>query len=100
MKLPPDSEPDAPPPLGNFDVYNIPDALWPSSFQDASVFLNDNRTRRALHAPINKDWTPSFEFVFGESVLITYSIVSSLLITLYRWGLRYQRRVSMFRTAL
>ncbi|KAF8892138.1 Alpha/Beta hydrolase protein [Infundibulicybe gibba] len=49
-----------------FDVYNIPDALAPEVTQDAGVFLNDNRTRAALHAPTSKDWSMQFNFVFGN----------------------------------
>ncbi|KAF8433226.1 alpha/beta-hydrolase [Boletus edulis BED1] len=39
-----------------FDVYNIPDALSPEAPIDATVFLNDARTRAAIHAPTSKDW--------------------------------------------
>ncbi|KAJ7505935.1 alpha/beta-hydrolase [Mycena galericulata] len=52
-------------PLGGFDVYDIPDGLNPEVPSDASVFLNDNRTRAALHAPTSKDWVESFAFPFG-----------------------------------
>ncbi|KAJ7741263.1 alpha/beta-hydrolase, partial [Mycena metata] len=41
--------------LGGFDYYDIPDALNPEVPSDPSVFLNDNRTRLALHAP-SKIW--------------------------------------------
>ncbi|KAJ3510060.1 hypothetical protein NLJ89_g4887 [Agrocybe chaxingu] len=50
-----------------FNVYNIPDALNPKVPQDASVFLNDPRTRAALHAPTSKDWSLSFRFPFGAN---------------------------------
>ncbi|KAJ3865848.1 alpha beta-hydrolase [Lentinula novae-zelandiae] len=55
------SQPDG----GVFDVYNIPDALDPEVPIDASVFLNDNRTRAAIHAPTSKDWVLDFDFPFG-----------------------------------
>ncbi|KAJ4473583.1 alpha beta-hydrolase [Lentinula aciculospora] len=55
------SQPDG----GVFDVYNIPDALDPEVPIDASVFLNDNRTRTAIHAPTSKDWVLDFDFPFG-----------------------------------
>ncbi|KAF5358649.1 hypothetical protein D9758_007744 [Tetrapyrgos nigripes] len=51
---------------GDFDVYDIPDALDPEVPADPSVFLNDNTTRRALHAP-DVEWQPFFEGVFGGS---------------------------------
>ncbi|KAI9568045.1 alpha beta-hydrolase [Boletus coccyginus] len=41
---------------GEFDYYNIPDALSPEASIDASVFLNDARTRAAIHAPTSKVW--------------------------------------------
>ncbi|KZP30592.1 alpha/beta-hydrolase [Athelia psychrophila] len=50
-----------------FDVYNIPDALYPAAPQDPSVFLNDNRTRAAIHAPTSKDWALNFDYPFGNS---------------------------------
>ncbi|KAF7290334.1 Carboxypeptidase [Mycena chlorophos] len=55
-------------PLGgpnSIDVYDIPDALNPEVASDPSVFLNDNQTRAALHAPTSKDWVMSFDFPFG-----------------------------------
>jgi len=33
---------------------------------DGSVFLNDDRTRKAFHAPTSKDWVLQFPFVFGD----------------------------------
>ncbi|KAJ7726259.1 alpha/beta-hydrolase [Mycena maculata] len=52
-------------PLGGIDVYDIPDGLNPEVPSDPSVFMNDNRTRSALHAPTSKDWLASFDFPFG-----------------------------------
>lgn len=49
-----------------FNVYDIPDALSPPITLDASVFLNDARTRAAFHAPISKDWAMNFDYVFGN----------------------------------
>ncbi|EPQ51722.1 alpha/beta-hydrolase [Gloeophyllum trabeum ATCC 11539] len=48
----------------DFDVYDIPDALSPEAPQDGSVFLNDNRTRAAIHAPTSKDWVESIYYNF------------------------------------
>ncbi|KAI0083180.1 Alpha/Beta hydrolase protein [Irpex rosettiformis] len=48
-----------------FDVYNIPDALFPEAPMDASIFLNDNRTRTAIHAPTSKNWTRSINYGFS-----------------------------------
>ncbi|KAF7983379.1 hypothetical protein HWV62_22379 [Athelia sp. TMB] len=50
-----------------FDVYNIPDALFPAAPQDASVFFNNNQTRAAIHAPTSKDWAESIFYPFGNS---------------------------------
>ncbi|KAJ7143727.1 Alpha/Beta hydrolase protein [Mycena epipterygia] len=52
---------------GGIDVYNIPDALIPEVPSDATVFLNDNKTRAALHAPTSKDWAEEFDYPFGSS---------------------------------
>ncbi|KAE9404117.1 alpha/beta-hydrolase [Gymnopus androsaceus JB14] len=52
--------------VGEFDPYNIPDALRPEVPTDASVFMNDNRTRSALHAPF-KEWVKTFSHPFGNS---------------------------------
>ncbi|KAF7334471.1 Alpha/beta-hydrolase [Mycena venus] len=49
----------------SIDVYDIPDALNPEVPSDPTVFMNDNRTRAALHAPTSKDWLESFDFPFG-----------------------------------
>ncbi|OAX36453.1 alpha/beta-hydrolase [Rhizopogon vinicolor AM-OR11-026] len=51
---------------GTFDVYDIPDALNPEAPTDASVFLNDPRTRSALHAPASQDWQESIDYPFGN----------------------------------
>jgi hypothetical protein len=47
-----------------FDVYNVPEQLDPNPLGDGTVFLNDPRTRTALHAPISKDWAMEFTGVF------------------------------------
>ncbi|KAE9386515.1 hypothetical protein BT96DRAFT_981706 [Gymnopus androsaceus JB14] len=52
--------------VGEFDPYDIPDALHPEVPTDASVFMNDNRTRSALHAPF-KEWVKTFSHPFGNS---------------------------------
>ncbi|KAL4065995.1 Alpha/Beta hydrolase protein [Scleroderma citrinum] len=52
---------------GMFDVYNIPDGLNPEAPMDASVFLNDPRTRVAIHAPTSKDWVESITYPFGNN---------------------------------
>ncbi|OAX41086.1 alpha/beta-hydrolase [Rhizopogon vinicolor AM-OR11-026] len=52
---------------GMFDVYNIPDALNPEAPMDASVFLNDNQTRSAIHAPTSLDWQESIYYPFGNN---------------------------------
>ncbi|KAF8556411.1 alpha/beta-hydrolase [Imleria badia] len=52
---------------GNFDDYNIPDALSPEATADASVFLNDARTRAAIHAPTSKDWVEIASTVFAPT---------------------------------
>ncbi|KAJ7108223.1 Alpha/Beta hydrolase protein [Mycena epipterygia] len=51
----------------NIDVYNIPDALNPEVPSDPTVFMNDPKTRAALHAPVSKNWTQDFTFPFGLS---------------------------------
>ncbi|KAG9311823.1 Alpha/Beta hydrolase protein [Chiua virens] len=50
-----------------FDVYSIPDALSPEAPRPASVFLNDNRTRAAIHAPVGKLWQEVANLVFAET---------------------------------
>ncbi|KAF8119525.1 Alpha/Beta hydrolase protein [Boletus edulis] len=47
-----------------FDIYNVPDALSPEASLDATVFLNDARTRAAIHAPTSKDWVMFTSSVF------------------------------------
>ncbi|KAL4265511.1 Carboxypeptidase [Pleurotus pulmonarius] len=59
------SENDDPNDIG-FGIYDVPDALSPAARRDASVFLNDKRTRAALHAPTSFDWVLTFPFPFGE----------------------------------
>ncbi|KAK0467098.1 Alpha/Beta hydrolase protein [Desarmillaria tabescens] len=50
-----------------FNVYDIPDALNPEVTTDGTVFLNDNQTRAALHAPTSKDWALSIDYTFGQN---------------------------------
>ncbi|KAF4610524.1 hypothetical protein D9613_006929 [Agrocybe pediades] len=50
-----------------FNVYDIPDALNPKVNMDAGPFMNDPRTRSALHAPTSKDWAMQFDFTFGPN---------------------------------
>ncbi|KAG9312814.1 Alpha/Beta hydrolase protein [Chiua virens] len=52
---------------GTFDVYNIPDGLNPEAPMDASVFLNDPRTRAGIHAPTSVNWTESIFYPFGNN---------------------------------
>ncbi|KAI0822442.1 alpha/beta-hydrolase [Trametes gibbosa] len=51
---------------GGFDVYDIPDATHPEPPLNAAPFLNDARTRAALHAPTSKNWSSSFNYPFGS----------------------------------
>ncbi|KIL69347.1 hypothetical protein M378DRAFT_98802 [Amanita muscaria Koide BX008] len=52
----------------DFNVYDIPDSpIFPSINADASVFLNDARTRAALHAPTSMNWTLNSNFPFGAA---------------------------------
>ncbi|KAH9848633.1 alpha/beta-hydrolase [Lenzites betulinus] len=51
---------------GGFDVYDIPDATHPEPPLNAAPFLNDERTRAALHAPTSKNWSSSFNYPFGS----------------------------------
>ncbi|EGO22337.1 hypothetical protein SERLADRAFT_473031 [Serpula lacrymans var. lacrymans S7.9] len=53
---------------GTFDYYNVPDALSPEAPMDGSVFLNDNQTRAAIHAPTSKDWVESINYPFGNII--------------------------------
>ncbi|KAN0088673.1 Alpha/Beta hydrolase fold [Tylopilus felleus] len=52
---------------GTFDNYNIPDGLNPEAPMDASVFLNDPRTRTAIHAPTSMNWTESITYPFSSN---------------------------------
>ena len=47
-------------------MYDIPDATNPEPPKNAAPFLNDPRTRAALHAPTSKNWTSSFNYPFGS----------------------------------
>ncbi|KAI0643827.1 alpha/beta-hydrolase [Trametes meyenii] len=51
---------------GGFDVYDIPDATHPEPPLNAAPFLNDQRTRAALHAPTSKNWSSSFNYPYGS----------------------------------
>ncbi|EIW58496.1 alpha/beta-hydrolase [Trametes versicolor FP-101664 SS1] len=52
-----------------FDVYQVTDALSPESPIDGSGFLNDPRTRAALHAPTSKNWAGGIIYPFlGDPV--------------------------------
>ncbi|KAJ7627947.1 alpha/beta-hydrolase [Mycena polygramma] len=51
-----------------YRVYDIPDGLNPEVPSDPTIFMNDNRTRAALHAPTSKDWLSFFDFAFGGDV--------------------------------
>ncbi|PAV20228.1 alpha beta-hydrolase [Pyrrhoderma noxium] len=53
--------------FGPFNPYNIPDARSPPLALDPTVFLNDNRTRAALHAPTSKNWTLQINYPFNSS---------------------------------
>jgi len=52
---------------GYFDPYVIPDGLNPEVTPDPSVFMNDNRTRTALHAPTSKDWIEEISYPWGST---------------------------------
>ncbi|KAJ7208969.1 alpha/beta-hydrolase [Mycena pura] len=52
--------------LGGVDVEDIPDALNPEVPSDPATFMNDPRTRAALHAPTS-DWAELFVYPFGSS---------------------------------
>jgi carboxypeptidase D len=52
---------------GQFDDYNVPDALSPEAPTNGSVFLNDARTRAAIHAPTSKDWVGITPTVFAPT---------------------------------
>ncbi|THH11307.1 hypothetical protein EW145_g733 [Phellinidium pouzarii] len=53
--------------FGPFNPYNIPDARAPPSILDPTIFLNDNQTRTALHAPTSKNWTLQITYPFNSS---------------------------------
>lgn len=66
-------------------MYNVPEALNPNVLGDGAVFLNDPRVRKALHAPISKDWAMTFLGVFDgnpEGMCSRLSIV----ICCYGWA--------------
>ncbi|KAJ7463398.1 Alpha/Beta hydrolase protein [Mycena galericulata] len=47
--------------------FNVYDITHPDDSPDLSgTYLNDPRTRAALHAPTSKDWEETFEYVFGD----------------------------------
>ncbi|KIY51939.1 alpha/beta-hydrolase, partial [Fistulina hepatica ATCC 64428] len=50
-----------------FFYYSVPDGLCPEINYDASVFLNNEQVRTALHAPTSENWTLEFAYVFGEN---------------------------------
>ncbi|KAF8530534.1 Alpha/Beta hydrolase protein [Hysterangium stoloniferum] len=54
-------------PDGSFNF--VPDALDPEAPLNANVFLNDLRTKKALHAPLSKQWNIFFNpaYPFGNS---------------------------------
>ncbi|KAK7685691.1 hypothetical protein QCA50_011035 [Cerrena zonata] len=55
--------------LQGLDLYDLPDGLDPETVRsqsDAAFFLNDNRTRTALHAPTSKNWVMSIRYPFGN----------------------------------
>ncbi|OJT10631.1 Pheromone-processing carboxypeptidase KEX1 [Trametes pubescens] len=52
--------------IGNFDTFDIPDATHPEPVLNPSTFLNDPLTRAALHAPISKDWSMTFNYPWGS----------------------------------
>ncbi|KAJ7348435.1 Alpha/Beta hydrolase protein, partial [Mycena albidolilacea] len=56
-------------PWSAFITYDIPNALNPEVPSDPTVFMNDNRTRAALHAPISKDWAQNSAYTFGAGFL-------------------------------
>jgi len=53
--------------FGPLDFYDIPDGRSPPLALDPTTFLNDNRTRSALHAPTSKDWILQFSYPFNSS---------------------------------
>ncbi|EJD07265.1 alpha/beta-hydrolase [Fomitiporia mediterranea MF3/22] len=53
--------------FGPYNPYNVPDARAPPLGLDPSTFLNDDRTRTALHAPTSKNWTLQINYPFNSS---------------------------------
>ncbi|KAK7039320.1 carboxypeptidase [Favolaschia claudopus] len=47
--------------LGGLNPYDVTSALHPPVPADASIFLNDPRTRAAIHAPSGKTWKKSVD---------------------------------------
>ncbi|KAI0079340.1 alpha/beta-hydrolase [Panus rudis PR-1116 ss-1] len=60
--------------ISAINVYYIPDALNPETPLDGTVFLNNNRTRAAIHAPTSKNWVPSINYPFALSVASPYPL--------------------------
>ncbi|KLO10086.1 alpha/beta-hydrolase [Schizopora paradoxa] len=52
---------------GPLDFYNLIDARNPPQPLDPTPFLNDNRTRTALHAPTSKNWSLTFSYPFNST---------------------------------
>ncbi|KAI0695231.1 Alpha/Beta hydrolase protein [Cytidiella melzeri] len=48
-----------------YDVYKVED-LRETVGSDPTVFMNDNRTRAALHAPTSVNWTYQIDYPFGS----------------------------------
>ncbi|KZP13602.1 alpha/beta-hydrolase, partial [Athelia psychrophila] len=53
--------------MSDYAAYYVPDALNPEEALDPSVFLNNNRTRAALHAPTSKDWAAEINYPWNSS---------------------------------
>ncbi|KAH8116530.1 alpha/beta-hydrolase [Phellopilus nigrolimitatus] len=51
-----------------FNPYDLPDARNPEPNLDPTPFLNDNRTRTALHAPTSKNWTLTVDYPFNNTL--------------------------------
>ncbi|KAI0083861.1 Alpha/Beta hydrolase protein [Irpex rosettiformis] len=54
---------------GPYNVYNLEDARAPPLAIDPSVFMNNQQTRAALHAPTSKNWTLQINYPFNSSFL-------------------------------
>ncbi|PAV20210.1 alpha beta-hydrolase [Pyrrhoderma noxium] len=50
-----------------FNPYDIPDARKPGSALDPTTFLNDEKTRAAIHAPTNKNWSLITNYPFNNT---------------------------------